>query len=162
MKKEFIKLLADAEKLYESKGMGAVIEKYSKDKRTAMQNCIPCATSVPTVENICLVCGTHTHRDFLHTKGPWLRHNAEVSIPVYNDKAGAEVHRFVLRTHNKEAIANAALIAASPDMVAALVVGRETARHALQLAADGHEVDYKNIIGHISEVLDSAIQKTRV
>lgn len=55
-----------------------------------------------------------------HTPGEWKLDRNRVLIPVIDDQAGAEPHQFILQTNPGEAIANARLVSAAPDLLEAL------------------------------------------
>lgn len=55
-----------------------------------------------------------------HTKGPWKTDGRNVLIPVYDTGAGCETVTLMLEKTPGEAKANACLIAAAPELLAAL------------------------------------------
>lgn len=87
-----------------------------------------------------------------HTPGPWKLDGQTVSIPVLNDKAGAELIRVFLDKEPGTAKANAKLIASAPELLDTL--------KRIHEAVMENEDDLNNIpIDALKNSIQSAIKK---
>ena len=93
-----------------------------------------------------------------HTPGPWRVFDGFTDLEIVSDRATAhETESIVQFKGQPNAKANARLMAASPDMLAALHVAQDQLEQFMASDKEGRDTDLRQALGDVREAIAKAI-----